>query len=67
MTERRSDEDYLPTEENEERAINLWDALGFDNGDEYTPDEMLDIINAKINHGELKLEEIKAALELVGD
>jgi hypothetical protein len=60
MTER---EDKLQTEIHEEFAIGLWRELGLDDSEELTPNEMLEIMNAKINSGEIKLEQIKAALE----
>ncbi|MDW7649921.1 MAG: hypothetical protein SCK29_08820 [Bacillota bacterium] len=66
MTDRTSRENFLQTEIHEGMAIGLWKGLGFKDS-ELTPHEMLNIMNAKINSGEISLEQIKAVLDLVGE
>lgn len=49
----------------ENQAFDLWKGLGFEEDRNLTPAQKLEIISTKINTGELELEQVKAALDLV--
>jgi hypothetical protein len=63
MTEERYGEDRFQNEMHVELALGLWKGLGFEGSGRLTSDEMLDIIGAKINSGEITPEQIRAALD----
>jgi hypothetical protein len=49
----------------EQLAIRLWKSLGLNDIDKFTTTEKIEIIKAKINTGEVSLDQIKAAMDSV--